>query len=92
MVGDVYIIERGSMIPADTLLLDSYSLMVDEFALNAETDLQPKEAVHQTNKIDNPNPFVFAKSLVVNGFGIGVVLAVGPNSRAGMNEEILLID
>lgn len=40
----------------------------------------------------NPNPFLLAKTLVVQGQGVALVCAVGTSTRSGLAEEKLTIE
>jgi magnesium-transporting ATPase (P-type) len=60
--------------------------------MTGEPDQVEKHHVTEKNYQHNPNPFLLAKTLVLQGQGLAMVLAVGPNTRAGMAEEKLNIE
>ncbi|KAI8463798.1 MAG: hypothetical protein J3K34DRAFT_526699 [Monoraphidium minutum] len=77
LVGDVLLVEAGDILPADGLLLPgSGELKVDESQLTGESDDVIKDPVTA--------PVVFSGSKILEGFGSLLVLAVGPNSQAGL--------
>lgn len=79
-------------IPADCVLLDSTDVSADEAALTGEPEQVEKSHVTESTYIHNPNPFLLAKTLVVQGQGLALVCAVGTNTRSGMAEEKLNIE
>jgi magnesium-transporting ATPase (P-type) len=79
-------------IPADCVLLDSTDVSCDESAQTGEPEQVEKHHINESNYIHNPNPFLLAKTLVVQGQGIALVCAVGTNTRSGMAEEKLNIE
>lgn len=88
-VGDIFKIEQGMRIPADALLISGTDISCDESAMTGEPDHLEKQPVSDANYEQNPDPFLLGKTLVVNGAGIGIICAVGVNSRSGMAEEKL---
>jgi magnesium-transporting ATPase (P-type) len=79
-------------IPADCVLLDSTDVSCDEASLTGEPEQVEKHHVTESTYQHNPNPFLLAKTLVVQGQGIALVCAVGTNTRSGMAEEKLNIE
>jgi P-type Ca2+ transporter type 2C len=45
MVGDILLLEKGDLIPADGIILESYSLLVDESSMTGESDMIEKSPV-----------------------------------------------
>ncbi|CDW82450.1 calcium-translocating p-type pmca-type family protein [Stylonychia lemnae] len=89
VVGDIYQINQGMRIPADSILLEGIDVQCDESAMTGENESVIKTHVSLQNFQSNPDPFLISKTLVVNGLGKALVCAVGINSRSGMVEEKL---
>ena len=93
--GDIMIIREGDRVPADSILLWSMNLGVDESLLTGESlpvrkiSCKNPEAVMSGDQgIDSrPGgddlPYLFSGSLVVQGQGIARVSAVGVNTEMG---------
>jgi len=85
--GDIIVLSEGDRVPADALLLQSPSLLVDESLLTGESQPVRKRA----GKIDESPaapggddlPFVFAGSLVEQGSGLALVRETGLRSEMG---------
>ncbi len=86
VVGDIIIIETGSKIPADAILFESSDLIVDERFYNEKQELlKNKSHIDEEVRRQRPDPFLYSQSLVTQGVGKAVIVAVGDNSsRAGM--------
>jgi Ca2+-transporting ATPase len=86
---DIIILAEGDRIPADAVLTSCINLSVDESLLTGESVPVRKSACE--GKIDvtmqRPGgedlPFVYSGTLVVQGFGIGLVRATGSNTEIG---------
>ena len=90
--GDIVILVEGDRIPADSILLQSTSMTVDEALLTGESVAVRKLAVDNMQKlvdvpIDLPGgddlPYVFSGTLVVQGKGVAKVLSIGTNTAIG---------
>jgi magnesium-transporting ATPase (P-type) len=74
VVGDVVELEIGCIVPADAYFLKGKDLQLDESALTGEPHLMNK----------NPQkPWLLSGTLVKNGTGAVVIVAVGPLSVSG---------
>ena len=83
VVGDVVRLNVGDIAPADGIVFSSSDdLKMDESALTGETELIKKQAYVSDFK-DDDDCFVVSGTNVMQGTGIFVVLAVGPNSVQG---------
>ena len=91
VVGDIIKIEAGMSVPADCVLIESTDISCDESAQTGEPEQVDKTHITESNYVHNPNPFLLAKTLVVQGQGTALVCAVGSNTRSGMAEEKLNI-
>lgn len=79
-------------VPADCILISGTDVACDESGLTGEPEQIEKSAVTAKNVDHNTNPFMLAKTLVVNGQGLALVCAVGSNTISGMSEELLNIE
>lgn len=70
-------------IPADCVLLDGMDIEVDEsmYNENRESLVQKGISKGEEHHRENPDPFLLARSLVMNGSGKAVVCAVGKHTR-----------
>jgi Ca2+-transporting ATPase len=48
MVGDILMLEKGDLIPADGIVLESFALLVDESSMTGESDMIEKSTVCPT--------------------------------------------
>lgn len=71
-------VETGMRIPADCVLISGTDVVVDEGIYHEGRETLMKKAVSTgDNHRDNPDPFLLARSLVMNGSGMAVVCCVG---------------
>jgi len=75
VVGDVIMIERGSRVPADCIIIESSNLKV-------QSDIPEDE-----KRDKNDNPFLTAGSIIVNGNAKVLVAAVGSSSTRPIQDE-----
>ncbi|XP_019180796.1 PREDICTED: calcium-transporting ATPase 12, plasma membrane-type-like [Ipomoea nil] len=81
VVGDIVCLKIGGQVPADGLLVEGHSLLVDESSIPGETD-------HVEINHDR-NPFLISGKKVADGFGRFLVTSVGMNTAWGaMMSEI----
>jgi Ca2+-transporting ATPase len=87
--GDIIILAEGDRIPADALLSSCINLSVDESLLTGESLPVRKSACEEKTDVTMQRPggedlpFVYSGTLVVQGFGIGLVRATGSNTEIG---------
>jgi magnesium-transporting ATPase (P-type) len=90
VVGDIVLLETGSRVPADCLLIEGQDVTVDESFYDSEARrATDKEVATEENVLQNPDPFLLSSTLLATGSGKAVVCAVGENSRRGITEEPL---
>lgn len=90
VVGDVILLETGSRVPADCVLIESNELTVDETFYPGKSEVPlPKTVATDENQDQYPDPFLLSQSLITTGVGKAVVCAVGENSRRGLDAEPL---
>ena len=83
VVGDLIELEQGDTVPADCLIIEGQDMVTNESVLTGEPEAMLKEVVTNENYRHNPCPFLLQGSLVENGSGKAVVLAVGDNTNQG---------
>ena len=79
VVGDVIVIEPGSIIPADCLLLEGNDVTVDE-KFFTEIEKAFKSVVVE-GQHHGKDPFLYSSSIILKGSGKALVCAVGVNSN-----------
>ena len=81
-MGDIILLEAGSRIPADCIVIEATDLEVDEiFYHNGVPTLKKKEVCTAENIERNPDCFLLSQSLIMKGEGKAVVCCVGETSR-----------
>ncbi|XP_031098445.1 putative calcium-transporting ATPase 13, plasma membrane-type [Ipomoea triloba] len=81
VVGDIVCLKIGDQVPADGLVVEGHSLMVDESSMTGESD-------HVEINYDR-NPFLISGTKVADGYGRFLVTSVGMNTAWGaMMSEI----
>ena len=92
VVGDIVILDAGSVVPADMRLLESANLKIQESALTGETVPVEKDADEVLTAdcflADRIN-MAYTSSLITYGRGIGVVTATGMNTEVGHIASLL---
>lgn len=85
--GDIIVLSEGDRVPADAVVISCVNLSVDESLLTGESVPVRKSSSKDIMKMSRPGgddlPFVFSGTLVVQGFGIAQVLAIGINTEIG---------
>jgi P-type Ca2+ transporter type 2C len=84
---DILILSEGDRVPADSILLSSNTISVDESLLTGEAVPVRKAQWENQSEKGKPGgddtPFLFSGTLVVQGQGIARVTATGINSEIG---------
>jgi P-type Ca2+ transporter type 2C len=85
--GDVVILSEGDRVPADGVLLDAVSLLIDESLLTGES-ISVRKALNVNDTVSavpggDDLPFVFSGTLVVRGQGIFEVQTTGIRTEMG---------
>lgn len=86
--GDAVVLVEGDRVPADSLLLESSDLRIDESLLTGESVPVRKVAASATTSIQarpggDDQPYVYSGSMIVRGSGVAEVVATGPRSEIG---------
>jgi P-type Ca2+ transporter type 2C len=85
--GDLLVLSEGDRVPADSIILFSTSMSVDESLLTGES--VPVSKTPETEPVDlgrpggDNTPFLFSGTLVVQGQGIAEVRATGVRTEMG---------
>lgn len=93
--GDYIIIETGSYIPADSRLVKSYNLKVEESALTGETVpvLKDEKAVLKENiPIGDMINMVWGATIAVSGHAEAIVTDIGMNTKVGKIATLIISD
>jgi P-type Ca2+ transporter type 2C len=85
--GDLLVLSEGDRVPADSILLFSTSLSVDESLLTGESISVSKGPAEGPMDLGRPGgdntPFLFSGTLVIQGQGIAEVRATGSTTEMG---------
>jgi len=85
--GDLLILTEGDRVPADAVLLSCNDLMVDESLLTGESVPVRKIAWDKVRPLCRPGgddlPYIFAGTMLVQGRGVGKVVATGFHTEMG---------
>ena len=81
-IGDIVILEEGTKVPADLILVEENDLTCDESNLTGEADAVQKDI----------NNELYMDSNILSGNGIGVVKAIGMNTQIGEIAKIVQED
>ncbi|MEM7821249.1 MAG: cation-translocating P-type ATPase [Candidatus Aenigmatarchaeota archaeon] len=82
--GDIIVVEEGNKIPADSRIIESINLMVDESALTGESIPVEKEAkILDDIPLQERKNMLFLGTMVVYGRGKAVVVDTGMQTELG---------
>lgn len=92
VVGDILLLDAGRIIAADIRLVESQELQIEESALTGESVPSKKDATktfdEKTGVGDRKN-MAFMSTVVTNGRGEGIVVAIGSETEVGHIAHIL---
>ena len=82
VVGDIVLLQAGDRVPADCVLIQEMDMKVDEKMYYPDKhELAVKQCSYNgENHLDNPDPILLSGSLIMEGSGKAIVLAVGKNT------------
>ncbi|MEK7124015.1 MAG: cation-transporting P-type ATPase, partial [Patescibacteria group bacterium] len=86
VLGDVILISKGDIVPADLRILKSRNLEFDESILTGEPYPVLKKSeplAKKTEELSEAKNIAFAGTAVSSGFGEGAVIAVGKETQIG---------
>ena len=96
LIGDLLILRLGEIISVDGIFISSNYIIVDESAINGESDLIKKTSNFSSefqNGINNYiSPILISGTQIMEGQGKMIVCAVGNKSFNGRNRELLAKD
>lgn len=85
--GDLLILTEGDRVPADAVLLSCNDLMVDESLLTGESVPVRKVVWDRIQPVCRPGgddlPYIYAGTMLVQGRGVGKVVATGVRTEMG---------
>ncbi|MEM4756323.1 MAG: HAD-IC family P-type ATPase, partial [Candidatus Woesearchaeota archaeon] len=85
-IGDIVLLSRGMIVPADLRVIESHGLLVDESILTGEPLQKPKQP-DAIPKEDLPladrDNMLYSGTSITQGHGKGIVVAVGLTSELG---------
>lgn len=88
VVGDIVLLELGSEVPADGLLLETTSLQMDESSLTGEPSIdKTTNPEHFEEEATYPSNQVYRGTKVINGHGVLQVEKVGDETEFGKVAE-----
>lgn len=92
VVGDIVVLKKNQLVPADIRVIESEELKVNEKNITGEDFISEKYetmiegAVNSLSELKN---IVFKGSTVVHGDGLGIVVATGATTQLGKNMALL---
>ncbi|MCX7832376.1 MAG: calcium-translocating P-type ATPase, PMCA-type [Actinobacteria bacterium] len=90
--GDIVVLDVGDIIPADLRLLKANSMKIDESLLTGESvpvEKIAEEVLHENSSVPERRNMAFKGTPVVNGDGIGIVVATGTQTEIGKISHLL---
>ena len=91
--GDIIVLEAGNYVPADSRIIESFSLKIEESSLTGETEAVLKEAerICKPNvALGDRNNMAFMASIVVNGHGKAIVTEIGMDTKVGKIANMMI--
>ena len=86
VIGDIIILKRGMIVPADIRVIESKGLSADESILTGES-IQKYKRTDKIEELDVPisdqHNMLFAGTSITNGHGHGIIIATGLESEIG---------
>ena len=93
--GDIIILEAGNYVPADSRIIESFNLKIEESSLTGETEpvLKESDKICKTNiALGDMSNMAFMASIVVNGHGRAIVTETGMNTKVGKIANMMIED
>ncbi|MBO4659090.1 MAG: HAD-IC family P-type ATPase [Prevotella sp.] len=90
VVGDILVLQTGQEIPADALLLEALSLIVDESSLTGEPAHSKTTEISEDIESTYPSNHIYRGTQILEGHGYAEVLAVGDKTENGRIMQSLM--
>lgn len=93
--GDIIILEAGNYVPADSRIIESFNLKIEESSLTGETEpvLKDADKICEANvALGDMNNMAFMASIVVNGHGKAIVTQTGMDTKVGKIANMMIED
>ena len=90
VVGDILVLQTGQEIPADALLLEALSMIVDESSLTGEPAHPKSTEPKQEEESTYPYNHIYRGTQILEGHGYAEVLAVGDKTENGRIMQSLM--
>ena len=90
VVGDILVLQTGQEIPADALLLEALSMIVDESSLTGEPAHPKSTEPKQEEESTYPCNHIYRGTQILEGHGYAEVLAVGDKTENGRIMQSLM--
>ena len=92
VIGDIVLLEAGSVVPADLRLIESYNLKIDESSLTGESVAAMKnadEVLDEKTPLADCSNMAYSSTFISYGTGMGVVVATGMKTQIGKIAKML---
>lgn len=92
VLGDVILLEAGSILPADVRLIEAHALKIDEASLTGESHAIEKDATiicKEKAVLGERKNMAFKGTIVTCGRGLGVVTALGDDTELGKIAKVI---
>ncbi len=85
VVGDLWLVRAGNVVPADARIVDAHRLLVDEAPLTGESEPVAKTttAVAATAALAERTCMLYRGTRVVGGHGRALIIAIGDSTELG---------
>lgn len=92
--GDVILLRQGDRIPADARIIESTGLRIDESMLTGESSPASKriDPVDADSSIGDRSSMAYSGTIVSNGEGRAVVVAIGESTELGKINDLVQAD
>ncbi len=91
VVGDIIVLQAGSIVPADARLIEATDLEINEASLTGESMpiYKSTEAVDEKAILADRRSMVYSGTNVLSGRGLAVVVAIGIKTEIGRISELV---